>query len=138
MVSQPTQITDSQLAYIENKLISLSYKNQIGNAALDDETDQKGMIDYAWDHAVISDRLYDEIKSKCNFSEAHPSKECDKVLDEYFDVYKIIDMYSLYTPACVSANTSRVRQRSVTRGNPTAFSQFVSFNSSVLSLSLSL
>nr|TKR78635.1 hypothetical protein D5086_0000279510 [Populus alba] len=27
----------------------------IGNAILDDETDQKGTIDYAWDHATISD-----------------------------------------------------------------------------------
>ncbi|KAF6166308.1 hypothetical protein GIB67_042381 [Kingdonia uniflora] len=30
----------------------------IGNALLDDETDQNGMVDYAWDHAVISDRVY--------------------------------------------------------------------------------
>ena len=27
---------------------------QIGNAALDDETDMNGMIDYAWHHALIS------------------------------------------------------------------------------------
>ncbi|WJX95465.1 hypothetical protein P8452_76783 [Trifolium repens] len=35
--------------------------DQIGNALLDDETDQKGMIEYAWDHAVISDGLYHNI-----------------------------------------------------------------------------
>ncbi|CAK7322811.1 unnamed protein product [Dovyalis caffra] len=45
---------------------------RIGNALLDDETDQKGMIDYAWDHAVISDRLYHDIKHKCSFTYTVP------------------------------------------------------------------
>ncbi|CAA6662708.1 unnamed protein product [Spirodela intermedia] len=35
---------------------------------LDDETDQKGLIDYAWDHAVISDELYHKIQKTCDFS----------------------------------------------------------------------
>ncbi|GMN52518.1 hypothetical protein TIFTF001_021662 [Ficus carica] len=84
----------------------------VGNALLDDETDQKGMIDYAWDHAVISDKLYDGIKNKCNFSDPKPTKDCNKLLNQYFDVYKIIDMYSLYTPNCVvDGNTSIARQR---------------------------
>lgn len=77
---------------------------------MDDETDQKGMIDYAWDHAVISDGLYDDIKNHCNFStEVNISKQCDKLLDKYYEVYKIIDMYSLYTPNCVSTNTTTLR-----------------------------
>ncbi|GFP83025.1 serine carboxypeptidase-like 34 [Phtheirospermum japonicum] len=76
----------------------------IGNAVLDDETDQKGLIDYAWDHAVISDTLYEKIKSKCDFSKSKLSNECDDALNEYFKVYRIIDMYSLYTPTCVDAD----------------------------------
>lgn len=79
---------------------------QIGNALLDDETDQKGMIDYAWDHAVISDRVYDNIKSSCNFSIENTTKACDKALNDYFEVYKIIDMYSLYAPTCHDSNVS--------------------------------
>ncbi|XWS39587.1 hypothetical protein CRYUN_Cryun18bG0068100 [Craigia yunnanensis] len=79
----------------------------IGNALLDDETDQTGMVDYAWDHAVISDRVYDNIKIKCNFSQ--PTQDCNEALSEYFEVYSIIDMYSLYTPSCVS-NSSSSRQ----------------------------
>lgn len=74
---------------------------QIGNALLDDETDQKGMIDYAWDHAVISDELYKKVNQECDFKQEHVSKECNAALDKYFDVYKIIDMYSLYSPTCV-------------------------------------
>ncbi|XP_059633362.1 serine carboxypeptidase-like 34 [Cornus florida] len=82
----------------------------VGNALLDDETDQTGMIDYAWDHAVISDRVYKDVKSKCNFSEENPSDDCNNALNEYFAVYDIIDMYSLYTATCVDSNFSSTRQ----------------------------
>lgn len=106
---------------------------QIGNALLDDETDQRGMIDYAWDHAVISDGLYFEIKRKCNFSVEHIaqiSDPCGDALDRYFAVYKIIDMYSLYTPFCVNSNltTKTTRKLPIIRGNiaPRLFSTFVS------------
>ncbi|KAA8533371.1 hypothetical protein F0562_033096 [Nyssa sinensis] len=88
----------------------------IGNALLDDETDQTGMIDYAWDHAVISDRLYQEVKSKCNFSQEHPSDDCNRALNDYFDVYKIIDMYSLYSPTCLNSNFSSTRRLHVIQG----------------------
>ncbi|XWS68475.1 hypothetical protein CRYUN_Cryun04dG0093600 [Craigia yunnanensis] len=87
----------------------------IGNALLDDETDQTGMVDYAWDHAVISDRVYNDIKIKCNFSTEQPSQDCSSALNAYFEVYKIIDMYSLYTPSCVS-NSSNSRQRLAIQG----------------------
>ncbi|GJU17886.1 serine carboxypeptidase-like protein 34 [Tanacetum coccineum] len=51
----------AELIFDKNKTISnqdrINFKGfMIGNALLDDETDQTGMIDYAWDHAVISDR----------------------------------------------------------------------------------
>ncbi|XP_015063780.1 serine carboxypeptidase-like 34 [Solanum pennellii] len=78
----------------------------IGNALIDDETDQKGMIDYAWDHAVISDHLYDSIKRVCNFSLKPVGDDCDNLLNQYFAVYKILDMYSLYAPNCVNSNFS--------------------------------
>lgn len=104
---------------------------QIGNAAIDEESDQKGLIDYAWDHAVISDRLYSDIRRECNFSEQNVSKECNKLMDEYFEVYKIIDMYSLYTPICVNDNktlsvpTSQQHFRAI-EGAPALFSRAVS------------
>ncbi|KAG2398051.1 Serine carboxypeptidase-like 34 [Vigna angularis] len=63
----------------------------IGNAVLDDETDQKGYVDYAWNHAVISDGLYHNITTKCN-----------EYLDKLFDAYDVIDIHSLYTPLCLS------------------------------------
>lgn len=111
----------AELIFDNNKNVSerdyINFKGfMIGNALLDDETDQKGMIDYAWDHAVISDRVYDNVKSKCNFSDEHPPKACDNALNEYFDVYKIIDMYSLYAPTCQDSNLSTIRQLPMIQG----------------------
>ncbi|KAK9115543.1 hypothetical protein Sjap_014490 [Stephania japonica] len=96
----------------------------IGNALLDDETDQKGMIEYAWDHAVISDRVYHEILNKCNFSSPKPSDQCDTALAKYFDVYDIIDMYSLYSPTCHVNSTSSTRFSKIQGIAPKFLSKF--------------
>lgn len=107
---------------------------------MDDETDQKGMIDYAWDHAVISDHLYHSIKRVCNFSLEYPGDDCDDLLNQYFDVYKIVDMYSLYVPTCVNSNfsSSSTRLLPTIRGvAPKSLSRIVSktiFISSRISL----
>ncbi|KAL8534903.1 hypothetical protein ACS0TY_010805 [Phlomoides rotata] len=79
----------------------------IGNAVLDDEQDYRGMIEYAWHHAVISDGLYEEVKRNCNFKNVpNLSNNCSLAISKYFDVYKIIDMYSLYSPNCVHSNSN--------------------------------
>jgi serine carboxypeptidase-like clade 2 len=104
------------------------YIVQIGNAVIDNVSDQTGMIDYAWDHTVISDRSYDEIKSKCNFSDEHPSIGCDLALNDYYQVYGIINMHSLYTPKCVNqGNSTNARQRPFIQGTivPHYLSKFV-------------
>ncbi|KAK6921464.1 Peptidase S10, serine carboxypeptidase [Dillenia turbinata] len=102
----------------------------IGNALLDDETDQKGMMDYAWDHAVISDRVYYDVKKACNFSQENVAEACHSALDEYFAVYRIIDMYSLYSPICVDTNfSSKSRQRPIIQGiAPKLFSKFAAWH----------
>ncbi|WRX16270.1 Peptidase S10 [Theobroma cacao] len=73
---------------------------QIGNALMDEETDQIGMIDYAWGHALISDALYKAIKVKCNFSTPNLTDECRNEMLKYFQLYQLIDMYSLNSPIC--------------------------------------
>lgn len=107
--------------------------SQIGNALLDDETDQRGMIEYAWDHAVISDKVYGDILRDCNFSNPIPSNACDDSLGKYYAVYDLIDMYSLYSPMCVVTNSSsggggRRRQRrfAVEGVAPQALAKYVS------------
>ncbi|XP_061362709.1 serine carboxypeptidase-like 34 [Gastrolobium bilobum] len=98
----------------------------IGNALMDDETDQKGMIDYAWDHAVISDGLYHNITTKCNFSLPNKTDDCSNEMDKYFNVYNIIDMYSLYTPMCLTNNSDSNRRNvpAIKGVSPHSFSKF--------------
>ncbi|MBA0601573.1 hypothetical protein Gorai_004747, partial [Gossypium raimondii] len=86
------------------------------------------MVDYAWDHAVISDGVYSNIKIKCNFSTPNTTNGCNEAMQAYFDVYNIIDMYSLYAPTCNSnSSTSNNRQRPMIQGiAPQIFSKFVS------------
>ncbi|CAL9146537.1 unnamed protein product, partial [Musa hybrid cultivar] len=102
----------SEKIFDENKKASketyINFKGfMIGNALMDDDTDQTGMIDYAWDHAVISDRVYHDVKSNCNFSIEPAAEACNNALREYFAVYRIIDMYSLYAPVCTSITSTR-------------------------------
>ncbi|KAI3941613.1 hypothetical protein MKX01_018203 [Papaver californicum] len=100
----------------------------IGNALLDDATDQKGMIDYAWDHAVISDRVYNDIKKTCNFSQSPVSNECDTNLNKYFDVYDLIDMYSLYAPSCVNGTSTKRQLRKIDGIAPQAFAKYAGWH----------
>lgn len=108
----------SEVIFDENKRTSknnyIKFKGfMIGNAWMDGETDTKGMIDYAWDHAVISDKLYRRIKKNCNFSDNNWTTTCNEAIDEYYEVYKIIDMYSLYTPTCVNPNGASRQRRMI-------------------------
>ncbi|XP_039134328.1 serine carboxypeptidase-like 34 [Dioscorea cayenensis subsp. rotundata] len=78
----------------------------VGNAWMDDETDTIGMVKYAWSHAIISDELYQTIMINCDFSNQNNSNDiCDTANTDFFETYKLIDMYSLYTPKCVEQNT---------------------------------
>ncbi|CAN6675236.1 unnamed protein product [Malus baccata var. baccata] len=117
----------SELVFDRSKENHINLKGfMIGNAAIDDESDQKGLIDYAWDHAVISDRLYHDIQKECDFSQ-NISEQCNTLLEEYYNVYNIIDMYSLYTPTCLSnTSSSSSRQSHTIQGTPTLFSRAVS------------
>lgn len=106
----------AELIFDSNKNASkedfINFKGfMIGNALMDDETDQTGMIDYAWDHAVISDKVYKNVKSKCNFKLQDETEDCRDALDKYFEVYELIDMYSLYTPDCVENSTDSYRKK---------------------------
>ncbi|OWM90667.1 serine carboxypeptidase-like 34 [Punica granatum] len=122
----------SEVIFDNNKIVAKEdYINlkgfMIGNAALDEDTDQTGMVDYAWDHAVMSDELYADLKLECDFSKRNQSTKCDMAIMQYFDIYRIIDMYSLYTPVCISnSSTGRPRQLPFVRGAvPSILSKFV-------------
>ncbi|KAL5223921.1 hypothetical protein ABZP36_010560 [Zizania latifolia] len=76
----------------------------IGNAAIDSSSDDRGLADYAWDHAVISDEVYAAIKGNCTFpADGNESDKCNAAWNDFFNAMADIDLYSLYTPACTAA-----------------------------------
>ncbi|KAL6903466.1 hypothetical protein ACP4OV_004279 [Aristida adscensionis] len=83
----------------------------IGNAVLNDATDQLGMVEYAWSHAIISDELYSAVRRECDsFKEeadgGRPSNSCSPAVRAFLRAYDDIDIYSIYTPTCLSPSSS--------------------------------
>ncbi|XP_058090287.1 serine carboxypeptidase-like 35 [Magnolia sinica] len=97
----------AELIVDQNKIASkdayINFKGfMIGNAALNDATDEIGMIEYAWSHAVISDQLYKSINKECDFKTDRQTNLCSLALKKFLDAYSDIDIYSIYTPVCPS------------------------------------
>ncbi|TVU37452.1 hypothetical protein EJB05_10768 [Eragrostis curvula] len=74
----------------------------IGNAVINDWTDTKGMYDYFWTHALISDEAADGITKHCDFKSDDSSKLCDDAVTEADDSLGDIDIYNIYAPNCQS------------------------------------
>lgn len=79
----------------------------MGNPETSDPDDWRGLVDYAWSHAVVSDETHRIIKTTCDFDsdDTWSNPNCSEGVDEVLRQYKEIDIYSLYTSVCMS-NTS--------------------------------
>nr|XP_043630085.1 serine carboxypeptidase 1-like [Erigeron canadensis] len=100
-----------QLAYtilsnnkITNHIIINMKGIAIGNALIDDETCLKGLYDYMWSHAMISDATHDAILKYCNFSSDSLSELCGNITEKAFDEMGDIDLYNIYAPICLNPN----------------------------------
>lgn len=78
----------------------------VGNPETDDYYDYKGLLEYAWSHAVISDQEYESAKQVCNFKVENWSPLCNKAMNLVFGRYKEIDIYNIYAPSCLLNTTS--------------------------------
>ncbi|KAK1284682.1 Serine carboxypeptidase-like 31 [Acorus calamus] len=80
----------------------------LGNPETSDAHDWEGLVDYAWSHAVISDRTHKIIKDNCNFSSTNTwdNMKCARAVNEVLDQYREIDIYSLYTSLCITNSTN--------------------------------
>lgn len=87
----------------------------MGNPETNNYFDNKGILEYAWSHAVISDQDYNEAKRVCNFKNDDWSPECNKVMTVLFNRYKEIDIYNIYAPSCLLNKTSSVADDFVSR-----------------------
>ncbi|KDP20920.1 hypothetical protein JCGZ_21391 [Jatropha curcas] len=80
----------------------------LGNPETSYAEDWVGLVDYAWSHAVISDETYKIIKQSCDFNSDDPwsNGDCDQAINELFRQYKEIDIFSIYTPVCISGSAN--------------------------------
>lgn len=83
---------------------------QIGNALIDDGTHGKGMMDFFWSHALISDEIYQGILLNCNFSSlSPPTNSCESyVYQAQKLVFGKVFIYNIYAPFCGSPDASWV------------------------------
>ncbi|KAM3705730.1 hypothetical protein ACJW31_03G101600 [Castanea mollissima] len=75
----------------------------IGNAVINDATDLNGMFEYAWSHAIISDKLYNDIVKECNFRSDNQTRNCGNHIRGFLEAYSAIDIYNIYAPICLTS-----------------------------------
>ncbi|KAK3140406.1 hypothetical protein QOZ80_5AG0400470 [Eleusine coracana subsp. coracana] len=101
----------SQLIYRNNKGMSKPVINlkgfMVGNAVTDDYNDYIGTFESWWNHGIISDSTYRQLRASCiHDSLVHPSSACLDALDMASTEQGNIDMYSIYTPPCNQTSSS--------------------------------
>ncbi|KAK3023817.1 hypothetical protein RJ639_044741 [Escallonia herrerae] len=87
----------------------------IGNAVINDETDERGMYDYFGSHALISDETLSQIQQHCDFSPnaTTQSDKCNQASNKaYIDVSKL-DIYNIYAPLCFNSSLT-IKPKKVT------------------------
>ncbi|XP_059650036.1 uncharacterized protein LOC132295763 [Cornus florida] len=99
----------AQLILQNNKITNQTVINlkgiAIGNAYIDHETQNTGMYDYFWTHALISDEIHEGIVLNCNFSnDANISDACIDYLRQAYQALGNIFLYDIYAPLCSSSS----------------------------------
>uniref|UniRef100_A0A2N9I9N0 Carboxypeptidase n=1 Tax=Fagus sylvatica TaxID=28930 RepID=A0A2N9I9N0_FAGSY len=97
----------AELIHDKNKDLSLYIDLMgilLGNPETSDAEDWRGLVDYAWSHAVISDETHKIIKTSCDFNgnDTWSNHNCSEAVDEVLKQYGEIDIYSLYTSVCIA------------------------------------
>ncbi|CAA7050998.1 unnamed protein product [Microthlaspi erraticum] len=73
----------------------------VGNAVTDDYHDYIGTFEYWWNHGLISDSTYHQLKTACySVSSLHPSLQCVEALRSAELEQGNIDPYSIFTKPC--------------------------------------
>jgi hypothetical protein len=103
----PEPSTDSFLLLSSNCV-----RLQVGNAVTDDYHDTMGTFESWWNHGLVSDSTYRQLKASCiHDSLEHPSLACLDMLDTATTEQGNIDMYSIYTPPCNQTPSSSAKNR---------------------------
>ncbi|GFQ02240.1 serine carboxypeptidase-like 33 [Phtheirospermum japonicum] len=78
----------------------------VGNPETSEYFDYKGIVEYAWSHAVISDENYYKARATCDFKRVIWSNECVSAMDMLWAQYSEIDIYNIYAPSCLLNQTT--------------------------------
>ncbi|RLM91417.1 serine carboxypeptidase-like 33 isoform X1 [Panicum miliaceum] len=95
----------AEMVYERNKHLEMNQHINskgfiVGNAVTDDYYDEKGLVEFAWSHSVISDQLYQHVKNVCNFRTIFFTGECAHAMNLVYTQYDKIDIYNVYAPKC--------------------------------------
>ncbi|KAJ7949231.1 Carboxypeptidase [Quillaja saponaria] len=95
----------------------------VGNAVINDDTDQRGMYDFLASHAIISDHAANLLK-QCDFSSnaTTQSSECDAGSEEASKDILYISIYNIYAPSCFNSNlTAQPKKGSIVAVDPCSY-----------------
>jgi serine carboxypeptidase-like clade II len=77
----------------------------------DDYHDYIGLAEFWWNHGLISDETYQNLKLLCSMgSSEHPSNACNSTINMAYNEQGNIDPYSIYTPTCKKKANSKHKQ----------------------------
>ncbi|KAI8548712.1 hypothetical protein RHMOL_Rhmol07G0295300 [Rhododendron molle] len=114
-----------QLAYTilsNNKITNQTVINlkgiAIGNPYIDDGTTVKGIYDYYWTHALISDETHAGITRHCDFVSGNFSRTCKLYRNQAFVEHGKLDLYDIYAPLCNSSAPKTPSPGSVNNFDP--------------------
>ncbi|XP_058223490.1 serine carboxypeptidase 1-like isoform X1 [Rhododendron vialii] len=114
-----------QLAYTilsNNKITNQTVINlkgiAIGNPYIDDSTTGKGIYDYYWTHALISDETHAGITRHCDFVSGNFSRTCKLYRNQAFVEHGKLDLYDIYAPLCNSSAPKTPSPGSVNNFDP--------------------
>ncbi|KAL3651659.1 hypothetical protein CASFOL_004661 [Castilleja foliolosa] len=113
-----------ELAHIilnHNKTNMLTFKFKgiiIGNALINDETDNIGHWKYLANHALITDEFANRAINDCASTTTSPTSQCRKAYDEYSKLAGNIDMYNIYAPICLSTSDTDTKPKITSIFNP--------------------
>ncbi|KAJ6901919.1 hypothetical protein NC651_019652 [Populus alba x Populus x berolinensis] len=80
----------------------------LGNPLLDDYHDNTGTHEFWWNHGLISDSTYEDLKKFCpNNTFLFPRNECYGALERAYSEFGDINPYSIYSPPCSAISTLR-------------------------------
>ncbi|XP_056164343.1 serine carboxypeptidase-like 40 isoform X3 [Syzygium oleosum] len=92
----------------------------IGNAAINDETDHKGMYEYFTTHALISQETWYAIQKYCDFSPnvTDQVSQCKSAMADVGNSVSPINIYDIYAPLCFSNLTAYPKKTNIMNLDP--------------------